>query len=50
MKIVKPLGYLDKDGVTFFLAGSIEMGDAENWQERVIQALANHETTRVTIF
>ena len=28
-----------------FLAGSIEMGKAENWQTRVVEALKNHDVT-----
>lgn len=32
---------LDSKYVNVFLAGSIEMGAAENWQERVVEALAD---------
>jgi hypothetical protein len=32
-------------GPTVFLAGSIEMGTAENWQERVCRALADKDVT-----
>jgi hypothetical protein len=38
MKEIKPPNKLPK---TVFLAGSIEMGEAENWQERVIRALSS---------
>lgn len=40
MKIVKAPREYDTDGVSsVFLAGSIEMGKAENWQDRVTEAL-----------
>ena len=40
MKIIKPdsidQNYYKTDGASIFLAGSIEMGTAEDWQQRVI--------------
>lgn len=40
-----PLDDWDMLGPTVFLAGSIEMGTAENWQERVCRALADKDVT-----
>ncbi len=35
----------DPDRITIFLAGSIEMGRAERWQSKVIEALAAYPVT-----
>jgi hypothetical protein len=40
----KPIGYPPSHH-TVFLAGSIEMGKAEKWQERVVRELADKEIT-----
>lgn len=32
-----------QDGLSVFLAGSIEMGSAENWQARVERELADYD-------
>ena len=37
-----------KDNLTLFLAGSIEMGTAEHWQKRVVEALK--DCKRLTIY
>lgn len=44
-KVIKaPQPFVKELGVTFiFLAGSIEMGKAENWQERVERELADQD-------
>lgn len=34
-----------EDSMAIFLAGSIEMGVAENWQQRVVKELADHPGT-----
>jgi len=40
IEVQAPNPLVFKDGyVTIFLAGSIEMGNAENWQERIIKSL-----------
>ena len=43
MKVIKAPNRLcwdrDEDGQSVFLAGSIEMGAAENWQDRVTEAV-----------
>ena len=39
MKIIKPLDRIPLGGKTVFLAGSIEMGTAENWQNKVEKLL-----------
>ena len=42
IKVVQPPSFFTpKIEATVFLAGSIEMGKAENWQERFIQELGN---------
>lgn len=44
MKVIKPPTPLplEMDKPSIFLAGSIEMGTAENWQQRFTQALQSH--------
>ena len=45
MKVIKAPNELiwnyEEDGKKLFLAGSIEMGKAENWQERITKSLKN---------
>lgn len=44
MKVYKapePVPYDDDIGITLFLGGSIEMGAAENWQERLTRELSD---------
>ena len=44
IEIKAPAAYtIPSDGITIFLAGSIEMGDAENWQERLKKDLSNFD-------
>ncbi len=45
--VIKPPQRLDLQdyGKAVFLAGSIEMGTAENWQDQVAQALTNEDLT-----
>ena len=47
MRVAKaPLNVSARDrGFTIFLAGSIEMGAAPNWQERIERALADYDGT-----
>jgi hypothetical protein len=45
MKIIKAPSPLDISGKSVFLAGSIEMGAAENWQERVERTLRDYPVT-----
>jgi hypothetical protein len=40
MKIIKPPAFIPNNLAIVFLAGSIEMGVAENWQEKVERLLA----------
>lgn len=48
MKLVKaPEIYCPDYEWTIFLAGSIDMGKAENWQDKIVQSLAD---TDITIF
>ena len=42
MKIIKAPQELDIEGKSFFLAGSIEMGKAENWQQKVERLLSDY--------
>ena len=46
MKLIKAPGKLDIEGKSIFLSGSIEMGVAENWQQKVERLL---ETELITI-
>lgn len=46
MKHLKAPQFVDNKLATIFLAGSIEMGAAENWQDRAVELLKN---TRYTI-
>ena len=44
MKLIKPPTVVDTEGKpTIFLAGSIEMGAAENWQERFENSFSNYD-------
>ena len=45
MKVIKPPNALQVEGVSIFLAGSIEMGKAENWQQKVERLLADEIVT-----
>ena len=45
MKIIKPPQELKISGKSVFLAGSIEMGKAENWQEKVERLLKDSDWT-----
>lgn len=47
MRVLTPPSELDLFGLgrSVFLAGSIEMGTAENWQERVIERWKDEEVT-----
>jgi len=45
IKIVPPNPLVYNGQFTIFLAGSIEMGKAEPWQDRVIEALSNEDVT-----
>lgn len=42
MKIIKAPQSIDIEGKSFFLAGSIEMGKAENWQQKVERLLYDY--------
>lgn len=46
MREIKAPGRIPEKGPFLFLAGSIEMGAAENWQERVAREL---DSTRLTL-
>ncbi len=37
-----PLDCIDSESIVIFLAGSIEMGRAEDWQKRLIEELKDH--------
>jgi len=41
MKVVKPLSKIPTVGYRVFLAGSIEMGAAENWQDKLTGLLSD---------
>ncbi|MDH4127333.1 MAG: nucleoside 2-deoxyribosyltransferase domain-containing protein [Spirochaetota bacterium] len=45
MKIIKPPSKFILDSRSIFLAGSIEMGKAENWQEKVERLLKDTDWT-----
>ncbi len=45
MKVIKPPQKLKINGKSVFLAGSIEMGKAENWQEKVERLLKDSNWT-----
>lgn len=48
MKVIKAPGRLihdSEEGKSIFLAGSIEMGKAENWQEKITKALKDERGT-----
>lgn len=45
MRIIKPLGQFDIIGKSIFLAGSIEMGKAENWQQQIENSLIDKQIT-----
>lgn len=36
MKVVYPVSEIDEKGIKIFLAGTIEMGNSEDWQQKVI--------------
>lgn len=41
MKVIKPLGKIPTTGYRVFLAGSIEMGAAINWQDKLTELLSD---------
>lgn len=43
MKEIKAPNKISDAGHTIFLAGSIEMGKAENWQDKVVRLLKDKE-------
>lgn len=43
MEIIQAPNKIRDDGFTIFLAGSIEMGKAENWQDKVKQLLKDED-------
>jgi len=45
MKVIKAPKPLNVNGMSVFLAGSIEMGIAENWQEKVVRLLDGYNIT-----
>ena len=45
MKEIKAPNPLIMGKYNIFLAGSIEMGTAENWQERLVRELASEDVT-----
>ena len=45
MKEIKPTFDEMCRGVKIFLAGSIEMGNSENWQEKVIKKFTDFSVT-----
>jgi hypothetical protein len=45
MKIIKPPKKLEYEGKAIFLAGSIEMGEAVDWQKEVEKNLENKDIT-----
>ena len=36
MKVIYPVSEIDEKGIKIFLAGTIEMGNSEDWQQKVI--------------
>lgn len=36
MKVIYPVNEIEKKGIKIFLAGTIEMGNSEDWQQKVI--------------
>lgn len=36
MKVLYPVSQIDEKGIKIFLAGTIEMGNSEDWQQKVI--------------
>ena len=45
MKVIKAPQHIDIEGDALFLAGSIEMGKAVDWQTQVTKALSNEKGT-----
>lgn len=45
MKVIKAPQHIDIEGTSLFLAGSIEMGKAVDWQTRVTNALSKDKGT-----
>lgn len=45
MKVIKAPETITLSNMTIFLAGSIEMGAAELWQDKVTNALQNYDVT-----
>ena len=43
MKLIKATEKLEFEGYSIFLAGSIEMGKAEKWQDKIINNLKNQD-------
>ncbi len=36
MKVIYPVNEIEKKGIKIFLAGTIEMGNSEDWQQKVV--------------
>lgn len=49
MKHIKPLADIKETPIQIFLAGSIEMGKAEMWQDKVADSLKDYDNN-VTVF
>jgi hypothetical protein len=45
MKVIKPPAFINNNLATVFLAGSIEMGVAEQWQDKAVRLLAGSPWT-----
>ena len=45
MKVIKAPNKFNPNPRTIFLGGSIEMGKAENWQERLVKEFTNTDLT-----
>ena len=49
MTVIKPPSRIPKDLACIFLAGSIEIGAAENWQQKVIRLLQEQSSQYVIL-
>jgi hypothetical protein len=51
MKVIYPANKIEKEGIKIFLAGTIEMGNSEDWQQKVISDFQDfYKDKKVVVF
>lgn len=51
MKVIYPVNEIEKEGIKIFLAGTIEMGNSGDWQQKVIRDFQDfYKDKKVVVF